>query len=233
VPVLELELEPGVDGYELDELLPLLPEVDGYELEVLPALEPIVSDDELDEDGVSDEDEPELIVPDDPEVPRDELAPEPEPELEEPEPMLPEVVSREELEELWPDCELDLSVSRELLFAHFANSDCDTAPSLLVSAVVNAPLSSVCTAASVCEMRPSRLASSVENDAVPPELEPIEPLVLGVDELLLEPIEPLCWLELPLPELLWPNAVAAITAAATALITGAAFFMVSPRRFEG
>jgi hypothetical protein len=147
----------------------------------LPALEPIVSDVE----------EPELIVPGEvPEVVESEREPAPEPA---PEPMLPEVVSRgveedgDEVDErLLLDCELLLSVSRELLFAHFENSDCVSVPSLSASALVNAPLSSVCIAASVCEMRPSRFASSVEKEAVPASwLELVAPIVLlGVDELL-------------------------------------------------
>jgi len=178
---------------------------------LLPALEPIVSDDELDEDGVSDVEEPELIVPGELlEVVESEREPAPEPA---PEPMLPDVVSRgledgdeedgEDEERLPLDCELLLSVSRELLFDHFENSDCVSAPSLFASAVVNAPLSSVCIAASVCEMRPSRFASSVENEAAPaPWLELLEPI-----ELLLCPDVVVPWLELLLlgvDELLWP-----------------------------
>jgi len=161
---------------------------------LLPALEPIVSDDEVDEDGVSDVEEPELIVPGELlEVVESEREPAPEPA---PEPMLPDVVSRgledgdeedgeedgEDEERLPLDCELLLSVSRELLFDHFENSDCVSAPSLFASAVVNAPLSSVCIAASVCEMRPSRFTSSVENEAAPAPW--LELLLLGVDELL-------------------------------------------------
>jgi hypothetical protein len=99
---------------------------------LLPALEPIVSDDEVDEDGVSDVEEPELIVPGALlEVVESEREPAPEPA---PEPMLPDVVSRgledggeedgEDEERLPLDCELLLSVSRELLFDHFENSDC-------------------------------------------------------------------------------------------------------------
>lgn len=184
---------------------------------LLPALEPIVSDDdEVDEDAVSDVEEPELIVPGEvPEAVESEREPAPEPA---PDPMLPEVVSRgldddgydeedgEDEERLRSDCELLLSVSRELLFAHFENSDCVSAPSLFASAVVNAPLSSVCSAASVCEMRPSRFASSVENEAAPaPWLELLDPIV----PLFPDDIEPdvVPWLELLLPgviELLWP-----------------------------
>lgn len=194
--------------------------------------------------------EPELIVPgplelelpglvleplDVPE--RDEPAPEPAPE-----PMLPELVSPEE--------RLPLPELEPADFCHFWNSDCDSDPSLFASAVVKAPLSCVCIAASVCEMRPSRFASSELNDAVPdepdelelaPEPWPVVPLpwrellLPGLDWLDDEPDELLpglcCMLplELPLlPEVLWPYAVAAITAAATALIT-AAFFMIGPR----
>lgn len=160
---------------------------------------------------VSGVDEPELIVPG--EVLRlveSEREPAPEPA---PDPMLPEVVSRgladgdeedgDVVERLLLDCELLLSVSRELLFDHFENSDCESDPSLFASAVVNAPLSSACSAASVCEMRPSRFASSVENEAVPaPWLELLEPIVL-----LLCPEVGVPWLELLLPgvdELLCP-----------------------------
>lgn len=224
-----------------DELAPEEVEPDGVEPDDEP--EPIES--EL---------EPELIVPELPElelpglvleppdVPeRDEPAPEPAPE-----PMLPELVSP--LEERLPLPELEPAD-----FCHFWNSDCDSEPSLFASAVVKAPLSSVCIAASVCEMRPSRFASSELNEAVPDEPDELElapepwPIVLPLwRELLLpelpwlddEPDDPPLWLccmlppelpaELPVPELLCPYAVAAITAAATALII-AAFFMIGPR----
>jgi hypothetical protein len=77
--------------------------------------------------------EPELMVSE-PDVPgRLELAPEPAPE-----PMLPEVVS--------PLGEVDERLLSRFdlvdLSDHFVNSDCDSEPSLLESAVLNAPLSS-------------------------------------------------------------------------------------------
>ena len=158
-------------------------------------------DDEEVEEPVEPGLEPELMVSE-PDVPgRLELAPEPAPE-----PMLPEVVSpRGEVDERLPS-RFDLVD----LSDHFVNSDCDSEPSLLESAVLNAPLSSACIAASVCEMRPSRFASSEVNDAVP-ELWFIVPLLL-------------LWLVL-----LCAYAVAASTAAATALITADLFMMVSPR----
>jgi hypothetical protein len=150
--------------------------------------------------------EPELMVSE-PDVPgRLELAPEPAPE-----PMLPEVVS--------PLGEVDERLLSRFdlvdLSDHFVNSDCDSEPSLLESAVLNAPLSSACIAASVCEMRPSRFASSEVNDAVPE---------LWLAALLLLCPAVLLWLVL-----LCAYAVAAITAAATALITADFFMMVSPR----
>ncbi|MCU0760644.1 MAG: hypothetical protein MUF07_15795 [Steroidobacteraceae bacterium] len=156
--------------------------------------------------------EPELIVPAPPELPgelelpdvpeRDEPAPEPAPE-----PMLPELLSPPE-ERLLPLPEVEPAD-----FCHFWNSDCDSEPSLLASAVLNAPLSWVCIAASVCEMRPSRFASSELNDAVPeapeapeaPELDAPEALEPGVEP---APVPcPIAELppegELLLPELPW------------------------------
>lgn len=181
------------------------------------------------------ESEPELIVPELPEVPgREELAPEPAPL-----PMLPDCVSRLDEDEERLLSELELELDDLLLLFHLLNSDCDSEPSLLLSAVLKAPLRSELIAASVCEMRPSRLASSELKVAVPelelPEPELIEPEPWPIDELLLL----LCGLEvlgLELDELLLPGlvvelcpyAVAAITAAATALIT-ADFFMIGPR----
>lgn len=181
------------------------------------------------------ESEPELIVPELPEVPgREELAPEPAPL-----PMLPDCVSRLDEDDERLLSELELELDDLLLLFHLLNSDCDSEPSLLLSAVLKAPLRSELIAASVCEMRPSRLASSELKVAVPelelPEPELIEPEPWPIDELLLL----LCGLEvlgLELDELLLPGlvvelcpyAVAAITAAATALIT-ADFFMIGPR----
>lgn len=185
------------------------------------------------------ESEPELIVPELLDVPgREELAPEPAPL-----PMLPDCVSRpdEDDERLLSELELELD---DLFFAfHLLNSDCDSEPSLLPSAVLNAPLRSELIAASVCEMRPSRLASSELKVAVPelelPEPELIEPAPWPIVELLLLLLcgldeELLCGLEeVLLPGLveLCAYAVAAITAAATALIT-ADFFMICPRELK-
>lgn len=158
------------------------------------------------------ESDPELMVPELPEVPgRDELAPEPAPL-----PMLPDCVSRldEDDERLLSELELELELDDLCLAFHLLNSDCDSEPSLLPSAVVNALLRSEFIAASVCEMRPSRLASSELKVAVPelelPEPELIEPELMEpepwpIDELLL-----LCGLEvlgLELEELLLPGLV--------------------------
>lgn len=186
------------------------------------------------------ESEPELIVPELPEVPgREELAPEPAPL-----PMLPDCVSRLDEDDERLLSELELELDDLLLLFHLLNSDCDSEPSLLLSAVLKAPLRSELIAASVCEMRPSRLASSELKVAVPelelPEPELIEPELIEpepwpIDELLLL-LGGLEVLGLELDELLLPGlvvelcpyAVAAITAAATALIT-ADFFMIGPR----
>ena len=143
-----------------------------------------------------------------PEVDGYELLPAPEvvePLLELPalEPIVSDDGEDDDGERLPLDWELLLSVSRELLFDHVVNSDCDSAPSLFESAVVNAPLSSACIAASVGERRPSRFASSVENEAAPtPWLELLDPI-----ELLLCPDVVVPWLELLLlgvDELLCP-----------------------------
>ena len=186
---------------------------------------------EDDEEPVrSDEDVPDVDEPAEPgaegelmvselEVPgRVELAPEPAPE-----PMLPEVVSPREDED---------DVPLPALSFHFVNSVCDSEPSLLVSAVEKPLLSSLCIAASVCEMRPSRLASSELNVgvALPVALEELWPI-----ELLLWPIwlELLLWPEGELPGavLLWAKAAEANTAAATALAI-AVLFMICPRMLK-
>lgn len=201
----------------------LLPELDdGDEDELLPAPEPIVSDEDellprvlsvsVEDEPTEPELEPELIVPGLlPELlsGRVELAPEPAPE-----PML--LLPEPDEDELLPEVE-------PAFFCHFWNSDCDSEPSLLASAVVKPELSSDCIAASVCEMRPSRFASSdlkvvVVAEPAPEVLEPVPmlPLLwlpLWRELLLPEPIVPLPWLcDALLPcvvvpgelELLWP-----------------------------
>lgn len=185
-------------------------ELDAPPLLVLPRVLSVSVEDE----PVEPELEPELMVPGlPPELSgRDELAPEPAPE-----PMLPELEEDDDGED---DDELPVPA----FFCHFWNSDCDSEPSLLASAVLNAELSSDCIAASVCAMRPSRFASSdskVAADAEPePDVpEPVPMLLLWRELLLLEPMLPLPWLwelllpwpyvllpwlDEPEPELLWP-----------------------------
>lgn len=179
-------------------------ELDAPPLLVLPRVLSVSVEDEPTEPEL---DEPELIVPGLlPELElsgRVELAPEPAPE-----PMLPGLDDGGE-EEGGDDEDELLLAPEPAFFCHFWNSDCDSEPSLLASAVLNPELSSDCIAASVCEMRPSRFASSdlkVVVDAEPEVPEPAPMLLLLPDE----PMLPLPWLWevllpwLDEPELLWP-----------------------------
>ncbi len=197
-----------------------------------------MSDDELEELGVSEVEESEPIEPDELVVPGELMVPgedeserEPAPEPA-PEPMLPELEFPGEVD----DDDERLLLSLGCALDHFWYSDCDSAPSLLPSAVVNAPLRSELIAASVWEMRPSRLASRPENVELLAPAPLAEELLELMDPLGLDALLP--WLELlgdellfGIDELLWPNAVAAITAAATALIV-AGFFMIVLAGFE-
>jgi len=178
-------------------------ELDAPPLLVLPRVLSVSVEDEPTEPEL---DEPELIVPGLlPELElsgRVELAPEPAPE-----PMLPELDEDDDGEDEGGDDEDELLLApAPAFFCHFWNSDCDSEPSLLPSAVLNAELSSDCIAASVCEMRPSRFASSdlkVAVDAEPePEVPEPAPMLLLWREPLLpdEPMLPLPWAwELLLP----------------------------------
>jgi len=185
-------LLPEVDGYELDELLPLaeVPAPDPIVSEALP----VRSDGDVVVLGTPVEVAPGLVVPGELMAPGEPIVPcdVPEREVSEPAPapMLPADEPGED-EDDGDVSERVLSDFEPDLLTHSVNSDWEMNPSLFLSAESNLPLSSLCIAASVCEMRPSLFASSVENTAVPalPWLAPLEPMVLLL-ELLLWPDMP-------------------------------------------